>query len=66
MTCQHLRKLYQLCRENNLSISSSDVVRITCRECDEIEVCPSMLSQEYEARLAESGDAATSQQAGTQ
>lgn len=36
-----------------MTISSSDVVRIACRECEEIEVCPSMLSDEYEARQTE-------------
>jgi len=54
MTCQHLRQLYQLCQENSLTISSSDVIRIACRECEEIEVCPSMLTDEYEAREEDS------------
>ena len=50
MPCEHLRKLYQLCQDHELKISSSDVVRITCRQCAEVEVCPDMLSDEYEAR----------------
>lgn len=54
MTCIHLRQLYQLCQDNGLKISSSDVVRIACRQCEEVETCPSMLADEYEAR--QSGD----------
>ena len=51
MTCKHLRKLYQLCQEHDLKITSSDIVRITCNECQEIEVCPTTLMDEYDARL---------------
>ena len=50
MTCKHLRELYQLCQDNNLTISSSDVVRIACQKCQEVEVCPSMMVSEYDAR----------------
>ena len=53
MTCEHLRKLYQLCQQHDLKITSSDVVRIKCSECEEIEVCPAMLTDEYDARMAE-------------
>ena len=53
MTCEHLRQLYQLCQNHHLTISSSDVIRITCKECQEIEVCPAMLTDEYEARQSE-------------
>jgi hypothetical protein len=59
MTCQHLKQLYQLCQDNHLKIASSDVIRFVCRECEEIEVCPSMLTDEYEAREADSGDSTT-------
>ena len=54
MPCEHLRKLYQLCQDHELKISSSDVVRITCHQCAEVEVCPDMLSDEYEARQLQS------------
>jgi hypothetical protein len=52
MTCIHLRKLYQLCRENDvkLVVSGSDLVRFVCHQCGEQEVCPSMLTDEYDAR----------------
>jgi hypothetical protein len=62
MTCQHLRQLYQLCQDNHLKISSSDVIRIVCRECEEVEVCPSMMTDEYEAREDASGGSATSEE----
>lgn len=54
MTCIHLQQLYQLCQSNDLKITSSDVVRIACRQCEEIETCPSVLSAEYEAREMDS------------
>jgi len=52
MTCVHLRKLYQLCQDHDLRIqlSGSDLVRIVCRQCDEQEVCPSTLTDEYDAK----------------
>lgn len=43
MTCVHLRKLYELCDENQLEFSSSDLVRIVCKQCERDEVCPSAL-----------------------
>jgi len=50
MTCVHLQQLYQLCQLNHLKISSSDLVHLVCEKCGKTEVCPSMLSEEYEAR----------------
>ena len=55
MTCKHLRQLFQLCDENELRFSSSDLVHIVCKQCEEVEVCPSILSDEYDARQPESG-----------
>ena len=57
MTCEHLRKLYQLCQTHDLKISSSDVVRVVCSQCEETEVCPSMLTDEYDARQPQPKDA---------
>ena len=48
MTCVHLRKLYQLCQDNHLKLSGTDLIHIICEECGEKEVCPSVLSDEYE------------------
>ena len=61
MTCIHLRQLYQLCETNDLKISGSDVVRIVCRQCDEVETCPAVLSDEYEAREEDSGQPKSAQ-----
>lgn len=51
MVCTHLKELYQLCELNRISIGSSDLVRITCRQCNEAETCPSMLMDEYDAHI---------------
>ena len=48
MTCVHLRQLYQLCQENDLKISGSDLLHIVCKQCEKEEVCPSVLLDEYE------------------
>ncbi len=48
MPCQHQTKLYQLMEQTGVKLSSSDVIRITCTECGEVEVCPSVLMEEYE------------------
>ncbi|HAN96696.1 MAG TPA: hypothetical protein DCQ98_04355 [Planctomycetaceae bacterium] len=54
MTCVHLQQLFQLCKENDLKIASSDLIRVVCRQCDEQEVCPSVLSEEYDALVERS------------
>ncbi|MEO2045001.1 MAG: hypothetical protein ABGX16_00325 [Pirellulales bacterium] len=46
MTCIHLRELYQLCQNEKLKLSSSDLIHIVCQKCGEQEVCPSLLTQE--------------------
>ena len=43
MTCVHLKKLYQLCQEEGLRISSSDLIHFACDQCNVKEVCPSTL-----------------------
>jgi hypothetical protein len=52
VTCVHLRKLYEVCHDNDLRIqlTDSELVRIVCRQCGEQEVCPSTLTDEYDAR----------------
>ena len=52
VVCHHLKELYQLCESNQIRIGSSDLVRITCRKCDEVETCPSVLMDEYDAHDA--------------
>ncbi|MEQ8788131.1 MAG: hypothetical protein RIC55_17615 [Pirellulaceae bacterium] len=49
MTCVHLSKLYQLCQQEGLRLSGSDLIHIVCEQCGEQEVCPSMMMDQYEA-----------------
>jgi hypothetical protein len=46
MACTHLRKLYELCQQQQLYFSGSDLVRIVCKECASEEVCPTSLTVE--------------------
>ncbi len=50
MVCEHLKQLYQLCEDNQIRLSSSDLVRVVCQQCNETESCPSVLMDEYDAR----------------
>ncbi|MBP89064.1 MAG: hypothetical protein CMJ64_20505 [Planctomycetaceae bacterium] len=43
MACVHLRKLYQLCQEDGLRISSSDLIHFVCDKCGVKDVCPSTI-----------------------
>ena len=56
MTCVHLRKLYQLCNEEDLRIGGSDLIRIVCHQCGEQEVCPSTLMDEIQEADDEEGE----------
>ncbi|NOX54741.1 MAG: hypothetical protein GXP27_09935 [Planctomycetes bacterium] len=59
MVCIHLRQLYQLCLDQQIRLSSSDLVRIVCQQCGEQEICPSNLMElESEPPTAESSDEA--------
>ena len=49
MTCIHLQELYHLCQQNDLKLSSSDLIHIVCKICDKEEVCPSTLTEEYDS-----------------
>ena len=49
MSCVHLKKLYALCADEGMKISSSDLIHFVCTQCGEQEVCPSMLLDQYEA-----------------
>lgn len=53
MTCKHLKELYDTCQRHNLRLSSSDLIRIVCPQCGIEEVCPSVLSDEYELKHEE-------------
>ncbi|MFV2066154.1 MAG: hypothetical protein ACC645_04185 [Pirellulales bacterium] len=67
MTCVHLRKLYQLCHEEGLRLrlSDADLVRIVCQQCGEQEVCPSTLTDEYDAKESRPADAEPAEEEGS-
>lgn len=48
MTCTHLKQLYQLCRDSQIQLSSTDLIHIVCKQCENVEVCPSVLFEEYD------------------
>ncbi len=54
MPCEHMKKLYQLCSDSGIRLSSSDLIRIACKECGDTEVCPSVLLDEYETKATPS------------
>ena len=54
MTCVHLQQLYRLCRDHDLKLGSSDLIHIVCNQCGVQDVCPSMLSDEYDAKHPQS------------
>ena len=57
MVCNHLKELYELCESHQLRLSGSDLIRIVCKTCNEHEVCPSMLMDEYDARFKNESEA---------
>lgn len=48
MPCVHLQQLYQLCRDSQVKLSSAELIHIVCRQCNQEEVCPSLLFEQYE------------------
>jgi hypothetical protein len=50
VTCIHLQQLYKLCQQHDLKLGASDLIRVVCRQCDEQEVCPSTLMDEYDSK----------------
>ncbi len=50
MSCVHLQKLVQLCDENQLRFSSSDMVQVVCDQCQRHEVCPNLSVEHYEVK----------------
>lgn len=56
MTCKHLKDLYAICETHQLKLSSGELIRIVCSQCGVEEVCPSVLSEEYEKRHQGSGE----------
>jgi hypothetical protein len=46
MTCVHLQELYDLCRQYDLKLGGSDLIRVVCHQCGRQEVCPSTLREQ--------------------
>ena len=53
MVCQHLSELYQLCEKNQLRLGGADLIRIVCKQCNQEETCPSVLTDEYDSTYHE-------------
>lgn len=49
MACIHLRRLFQLCQDEQLRLSGSDLIHLVCQQCGVQEVCPSALVGDIEA-----------------
>lgn len=43
MVCDHLRQLYQLCIDQKIRLSASDLIHVVCEQCGRQDVCPSNL-----------------------
>lgn len=52
MICSTLNQLYQLSQEKPGWISSAELVRIVCQQCNETEVCPAVGDREYDGQRA--------------
>lgn len=48
MPCVHIQQLYQLCRDSHVKLSSAELIHLVCRQCNQEEVCPSLLYEQYE------------------
>lgn len=48
MPCVHIQQLYQLCRDSQVKLSSAELIHLVCRQCNQEEVCPSLLYEQYE------------------
>ena len=59
MVCEHLRQLYQLCLDQRIRLSGSDLIHLFCHQCGRQDVCPSNLLDERDeepATVAKTGD----------
>ena len=52
MTCVHLNQLVELCRDSQIQLSSAELIHLVCNQCNQAEVCPSVLTEEYDQRLS--------------
>lgn len=55
MNCIHLQQLVQLCHDNDLRLSSSDLIHIVCNQCGKQDVCPSNLVEQFDSPEDDAG-----------
>ena len=48
MICTQMHEVYALCRDFDVKIGRSDLLRIVCDQCSSKEVCPAALIDEFE------------------
>ncbi len=48
MVCEHLQRLYQLCLDQKIRLSGSDLIHIVCHQCGRQDVCPSNLRDDHD------------------
>lgn len=51
MVCDHLKQLYQLCIDQKIRLSASDLIHVVCEQCGRQDVCPSNLRADSEEAL---------------
>ena len=47
MACEHLKKLYFYIKENNIEVSSSDLINFVCKECKIKDECGGYMPKEF-------------------
>ncbi len=52
--CEHLKKLFDVCEQNQIRLGSSELIRIVCTQCNREETCPAALLNEIEQRQDDS------------
>jgi len=57
MSCAHLKRLFDMCRQEDIKIGGTDLVRIVCKQCGAEEVCPTMLMEQYQELHPDATDA---------
>lgn len=50
MLCSTIQHLHQLTHANRIELGYIDLIRMACRNCPSIEVCPAVNDEEYSAR----------------
>ena len=48
MICMQVQEVYTLCRDFDVKIGSSDLLRLVCDQCTSQEVCPATLIEQVE------------------